>query len=90
MCIWIETFPLDIFAYVHVIVCAPFVIVHTFFCIKGMHKNAQLFNVFLLLLMKINVNMKVMQIVTLNIKEIHEVEEVKVSECPDKSFTVIC
>lgn len=48
MCIWIETFPLDIFAYVHVIVCAPCVIVHTFFCIKGMHKNAQFFNVFII------------------------------------------
>ena len=48
MCIWIEIFPLDIFAYVHVIVCVPFVIVHTFFCIKGMHKNAQFFNVFII------------------------------------------
>ena len=48
------------------------------------------FSMFLLSLMKINVNMKVMQIVTLNIKEIHEVEEVTVIECPDKSFTVIC
>ena len=50
--------------------------------------NAQFFDAFPLSQMQVQVNMKVTQIATLNIKEIHEVESVKVSEGPDKNFNV--